>query len=661
MKRSIIGNQAVAYGALAAGIDVAAGYPGTPSSEALTELLHFSTAADGGPSPYVEWSVNEKVAFELATGAAWAGKRALATMKMSGANVASDSILSVAYSGTKGGLVLYIADDPGAEAGMPEQDTRLFAQWAGLPVLEPADPTRAYELARYAFELSEACELPVILRSVTSVAHAKQEIEGEFSYKPLGRQADFEKNIFRYTKAGAVICMDQHRDLLQRLKTAERSAAQAGINRLQEGTDGNELFVVAAGALIPYVREALAAGDHRKMSTLFLESVYPLDSELAGRMFRSAQRILVLEELEPFVEMQLRSEASRLGWTGTILGKLDQLFPRVGKYSQDTIRRGLTLLAEGQGEEQGGRTRSAVAGVNTNDGSTTPQSAATPLTAARPAAESKPAALQVKHPITFCAGCPHRGSFMAINRALKKIGLNRDNTVVTGDIGCTILGMNPPFHTCWTEVSMGSSIGLAQGFYRGGIENPLIATIGDSTFFHAGIPPLINAVQHGANLLVIILDNGWTSMTGFQVNPGTSDQFQAKGAQRVEIEGIVRGMGVENLQVIGPFDQEQSVDAIATALKQEGVKVIISKQECALTAARREDRTLIYKIDSEKCTFCRSCLRETGCPALYVTTNGKKSKQDRVMAIDPEACTGCGLCFTCCKFDAISRKLLGGV
>jgi len=250
MKRSIIGNQAVAYGALAAGIDVAAGYPGTPSSEALNELLHFSRSAARGndPSPYVEWSVNEKVAFELATGAAWAGKRALATMKMSGANVAADSILSVAYSGTKGGLVLYIADDPGAEAGMPEQDTRLFAQWAGLPVLEPADPARAYQLTRYAFELSERCELPVILRSVTSVAHAKQEVEGEYAYKPLKRKAAFQKNILRYTKAGAVICMDQHRDLLERLKVAESSAAEAGINRLHEADDGAGLFVVAAGA-----------------------------------------------------------------------------------------------------------------------------------------------------------------------------------------------------------------------------------------------------------------------------------------------------------------------------------------------------------------------------------------------------------------------------
>jgi indolepyruvate ferredoxin oxidoreductase alpha subunit len=329
------------------------------------------------------------------------------------------------------------------------------------------------------------------------------------------------------------------------------------------------------------------------------------------------------------------------------------MFPRVGKYSQEIIHRGLALL-----------TADRKAGSTTGGGRTGGQRSAA-VTAAQPGADTGQAAantdtLNVKHPITFCAGCPHRGSFMAINRALKKIGLNRDNTVVTGDIGCTILGMNPPFHTCWTEVSMGSSIGLAQGFYWGGIENPVIATIGDSTFFHAGIPPLVNAIQHGANLLVIILDNGWTSMTGFQVNPGTAEEFQAEGARRVEIEGIVRGMGVENLQVIGPFDQDQSVEAIEKALQQQGVKVIISQAECALTAARREERCLIYRIDTEKCTFCRSCLRETGCPALYVTANGVKSKHGRVMSIDPELCTGCGLCFTCCKFDAINQQKVGG-
>jgi indolepyruvate ferredoxin oxidoreductase alpha subunit len=640
MRQAIIGNQAVAYGALAAGVDVAAGYPGTPSSEVLTELLRFSGNND--PSPYVEWSVNEKVAFEIATGAAWAGKRALATMKMSGANVAADSILSVAYSGTRGGLVLYIADDPGAEAGMPEQDTRLFAQWAGLPVLEPADPGRAYALTRYAFELSEKSELPVILRSVTSVAHARQEVEGEFTYNPLHRTPEFEKNILRYTKAGAAICIAQHEDLLQRSGVVERIVHEAGINRMHDSGQGNGLLVVAAGALIPYVREALSSGEHSTLSALFLESVYPLDRELVRQVLHDADTVLILEELEPFVEMLLRSEASRLGWGGSILGKLDGLLPRVGKYNQESIRKGLDRLL---------LHREVRTAPQTSERQKTDAEAVRPAQAEVRVPQDSPVP-QIKHPITFCAGCPHRGTFMAINRALKKIGRDRDNTIVTGDIGCTILGMNPPFHSCWTEVSMGSSIGLAQGFVRAGIEGPVVATIGDSTFFHAGIPPLINAVQHGADLLVIILDNGWTSMTGFQVNPGTEERFQSAGSSRVDIEGIVRGMGIEQVQVLAPFQQEPAVDSIAAALGKPGVKVLISRQECALTVARREPVSRIFQIDPEKCTFCRSCLRETGCPALAVRAVGEKSK----MSIDPEACTGCGLCFTCCRFDAIHEQ-----
>ncbi|MBN1836516.1 MAG: hypothetical protein JW820_11745 [Spirochaetales bacterium] len=653
MTRLLIGNQAVAWGALRAGISVAAGYPGTPSSEALTELLRY--AAEHPESPYVEWSVNEKVAFEVATGAAWTGKRALATMKMSGANVAADSILSVAYSGSPGGLVLYIADDPGAEAGMPEQDSRLFAQWAGLPVLEPSTPQRVYELTRLAFELGERCELPVILRSVTSVAHARAEVDGELDYVPLQRDPVFTKDIARYTKAGAAICIAQHRALLERLGVAERAAAEAGANRLTLGREQPRLFVVAAGSLIPYVREVLAASERfGGFSTLFLESLYPLDREAAGRMFQEASAVLVVEELEPFVEMLLRSEASRLGWAGTILGKLDGLLPRVGKYGRDTIEKGLGALEQARRGRAGG----PAGGDRFPEGrSVSLQAAASRPSPAPPASEPEEEpgkdAPQVRHPITFCAGCPHRGTFMAINRALKKIGRNRDNTVVTGDIGCTILGMNPPFHTCWTEVSMGSSIGLAQGFARAGIEGPVVATIGDSTFFHAGIPPLINAVQHGADLLVIILDNGWTSMTGFQVNPGTDERFQPAGSTRVDIEGIVRGMGIEHVHALGPFDQESAVDGIVKALRDPGVKVLISRQECALTVARREPVTRIFQVDTEKCTFCRVCLRETGCPALEVRAFGEESR----MSIDPQLCTGCGLCFTCCRFDAIHEHL----
>jgi indolepyruvate ferredoxin oxidoreductase alpha subunit len=510
-------------------------------------------------------------------------------------------------------LVLYIADDPGAEAGMPEQDTRVFAQWAGLPVLETTTPQQAYELCQFAFELSEQSELPVILRSVTSVAQAQALVEAEYTYRPLHREAAFERDIFRFTKAGSAICIQQHRDLLDRLEKAEKLIHAKGINRWEEGN--GETAIVSVGNLNPYIREALAK--QKEISVLYLENTYPLDRRNVAKLLQKAKRVVVFEELEPVVEMLIRSEAGVQGWNGTLIGKLDGSLPRVGKYARREIQTGVALLREESPD---------------------PEQSAPPLT--------------VKHPITFCAGCPHRGTYMALNRALKSTKLGQKETIVTGDIGCTILGMNPPFDSCWTELSMGSSIGLAQGFVRAGIEKPLVATIGDSTFFHAGIPPLINAVQHGTDLLLIILDNGWTSMTGFQVNPGTDEQFQTKGSKRVDIARIVEAIGVDDLQSIHPFEQDQAVEVLSQSLLAKGVRVVISQEECALTKGRRGPWPVMYQIDPEKCTFCRSCLRETGCPALAVTAGTEK----QIMSIDPDLCTGCGLCQTCCRFDAIHKK-----
>jgi indolepyruvate ferredoxin oxidoreductase alpha subunit len=543
-------------------------------------------------------------------------------MKMSGVNVAADPILSVAYSGTRGGLVLYIADDPGAEAGMPEQDTRMFALWTGLPVLETSSPEQSYHQCQFAFELSEATELPVILRSVTSVAHAQELIEADFAYQPIDREPVFERDISRFTKAGSAICLDQHHALLTRLEQAEKIISRRKINSMVNRKNG--LFAISAGSLKPYLMESLPPEEG--IGVVHLESIYPLDQELIDSVLDQADRIVIFEELEPVVEMLIRSQAGRKGFRGTIIGKMDGVLPRVGRYSKKEILKGLAAL----------NARNA---PNAQKQESVEE-------------EDLKEAITVKHPITFCAGCPHRGTYMALNRALKKTKLGKKETIVTGDIGCTILGMNPPFDSCWTEVSMGSSIGLAQGFVSAGVEKPVVATIGDSTFFHAGIPPLINAVQHRTNLLLIILDNGWTSMTGFQVNPGTEEEFQRSNTRRVNLDRIIEAIGVDYLKVIYPFEMDEAVDVIKEGLLEKGVRVIISREECAITRGRREPWQRIYEIDSEKCTFCKSCLRETGCPAL----SAKAMEDKQVMWIDPELCTGCGLCYTCCRFDAIHGK-----
>ncbi|MDY7028946.1 MAG: thiamine pyrophosphate-dependent enzyme [Spirochaetota bacterium] len=690
MKKTLSGNAAVAYGALEAGVAVAAGYPGTPSSEALTELLRFAGSND--PAPYVEWSANEKVALEVAVGAAWAGQRAMATMKMSGANVALDTLISAAYSGTTGGLVVYIADDPGAEAGMPEQDTRMTALFTNLPVLEPSNPRQAYRLVQTAFELSEQIQLPVILRSVTTLAHAVETFDIDGGYHPLDRAASFTRDINRFTKAGAKICLDQHRTLLERNELALDFFRTRGLNRLAAGasradaaeqSEGGHTAVnrssnrAAVSPLKDHRAAVISAGvlnqtmaelhpEYPELTVVYLEAVLPADEDLFSLILEDSDRVLVLEELEPVIERQLRSAAQRTGWTGRIIGKEDGVLPRVGRYGTNVVLRGLGELTSHEG-----------AGKADNAGYSAPAPEDQP---ARNDAADLPG---VKHPITFCEGCPHRGTYMALNHALRTTRLGQKKTVVTGDIGCTILGMNPPFNSCWTEISMGSSIGAAQGFSRAGIRKPVVATIGDSTFFHAGIPQLINAVQHRTELLLIVLDNGWTSMTGFQVNPGTAGEFQPDAGRRVDMEKIIAAVGVDMLKVMDPFDQKASTAILEEALTAEGVRVVISKAECALTRMRREAPRFKYVIDPEKCTFCKACILQTGCPALFIEegAGGGKAANAAVetaddasvpagpgaeqpapeqpaqsVAIDWNICTGCSLCYSTCRFDAIQPK-----
>ncbi len=612
MKKIVSGNQALAYGALAAGVDLVAGYPGTPSTEALAEILKFTGNKER--APWVEWSTNEKVAFDVATGVAWSGKRALATMKMSGLNVALDSVMSVAYSGTTGGLVLYVADDPGAEAGMPEQDSRIFAGLAGLPMFEPGNVRQVYDLTREAFELSEKTGTPVIVRLVTSVSHGEAELDADFAYHPREVVPSHERDINKFTKAGSKICIDQHKDLLERLETCEGMYETAGWNRF-DITDGSRMCVIGSGVLNEYIGELLP--EYPGVSSVRMTATWPVERRRFADILKSHETVLILEELEPVLESALRNLAQLEGLPVRILGKLDGALPRTGRYGLATIRSG---LAAALGTE--------VQPIN------------------------RPVTPQYRHTITFCSGCPHRGTYMALNRAIKKAGYKKKDIIVTGDIGCTILGMNPPFDSCWTEVSMGSSIGLAQGFARSGFETPVVATIGDSTFFHAGLPPLINAVQQATDILLIILDNGWTSMTGFQFNPGTEEDLQPAGRRRVKMDEIIKAIGVDHFQVIRPFEQEKAVDSIAEALKMKGVRVLISREECALTRERREYLGKKYTIDPEKCTFCRMCLRESGCTAL---SPGKLGEKD-VMTIDPDLCRSCGLCFTSCKFNAISRE-----
>ena len=617
MKRILSGNQAVAFGALSAGVKAVTGYPGTPSTGCIEHLLTMDL-----PDRHVEWSTNEKVAFEIAAGAAWAGHRAMCTMKMSGVNVAYDALISIAHSGTNGGLLIYVADDPGVSAGMAEQDSRGFAIMSRLPMLDPATPAEAYALARTAFELSEAVGSPVFLRLTTTVALAHTVVDVEGPIPPREIEPILERDIARYTKAGAAICQQQHRDLIERLERAGAWVHDRKLNKLELADEPGGLGIVAAGAVNAYLNEAIALAAGKRAdgaSTLKLRTTIPFPWEETKRLLEHSGTILVLEELEPHVERAVHVAAQRLGFDGPIVGKLDGTLSPIGEYGVAEI----------------------LAGLRVATGASSPTHRETP----RPTDHEPQTATAASRLITVCAGCPHRGTYLAIDAAIEEAGYAKDDVMVTGDIGCTILGMNPPFDLLWNEVSMGSSVGLAQGYVHAGLKTPVIATIGDSTFFDGGIPGLINAIQHRVPLTLVVMDNGWTAMTGMQVNPGTDNAFQEDG-RRIDLEQVIRGLGVERLYVVDPYDLTETTDALVKCLKHSAdVSVVLARRECAIQAARRGVRHGTTTVDPETCVLCKQCLRVTGCPALSL---GESS-----IRIDPSLCNGCGLCVSFCPTSAL--------
>jgi len=420
-----------------------------------------------------------------------------------------------------------------------------------------------------------------------------------------------------------VICRRQHEELINRLGRAEMWIHEHGLNRLDLSASSGGLGIVACGAAAPYLPEALGISglSAEDVSVLRVTSTVPFPRREVERLLGACSTVLVLEELEPFIERDLIVLAREVGFDGRVVGKLDGTLPRIGEYTLPIILKGLETASS---RPLAHESSSAIDEADAGGVSPAPR------------------------PITICAGCPHRGTYLAIDAAIDAAGLDRDNVMVTGDIGCTILGMNPPFDLLWNEVSMGSSLGIAQGYVHAGSKMPVIATIGDSTFFHGGMPGLVNAIQHRVPLTLVILDNGWTAMTGMQINPGT-DESQQPGSRRVDLEDVVRGLGPDRVTVVDPYDLEATTAAIAACLKKpSGVGVVISRRECAIQASRRRVDYGTVTVNAEACILCRQCLRITGCPAL--------SLGDKTIVIDPELCNGCGLCVSFCPTGALVKE-----
>ena len=622
-KRILTGNEAVALGSLRAGVRVVTGYPGTPSTGCLAHLLTLDL-----PDRHVEWSSNEKVAFEIAAGAAWAGHRALCTMKMSGVNVAYDALISIAYSGTNGGLIIYVADDPGVSAGMPEQDSRGFALMSHLPMLEPATPSEVYDLVPIAFDLSEKTGSPVFIRLTTAVALGHALVETDEAVPPRKIDPILERDISRYTKAGSKICLDQHQALIERLNQASQVVYEMKLNRLSLSESAGGLGIVAVGAVIAYLDEALTLGGFSKDEVSILEArtTIPFPWEETKRLLAHCAKILVLEELEPHVERGLYTAAQQLGFNGPIVGKMDGTLSPIGEYGIVEVLKGLNAvgfssvaLGLGQLDEQHALNAThpqelatpILASTNSDVGGLGAETAPRPITvcagASRPpeavGLNGEPSAmvlssaamasgqLSAARPITVCAGCPHRGTYLAIEAAIKKAGFPKDDVMVTGDIGCTILGMNPPFNLLWNEVSMGSSISLAQGYVHAGLKTPVIAAMGDSTFFHGGIPGLINAIQHRVPLTLVVMDNGWTSMTGMQVNVAAERaEDHPKVYTQAHLEFVVKGKRIDPKAVERAIQLSVTKYCSAIAMIAKTAEITTSYRIEEAMSATRTDR-----------------------------------------------------------------------
>ena len=611
INKLLSGNEAVAQGALESGVEVVTGYPGTPSSEVIPFLANIVKKEN--LKVYAEWSINEKVAFDIATAAAWSGKRVLVTMKMAGLNVASDTLINIANKGVKGGMVIYVTDDPGTHAGCTEQDSRFYSLISLIPILDPSDPMDTKKLTKIAFEVSEKIQIPIILRSTTNVSHTIGIVECGYYFSSLKR-FEFKKDAQNYTTVLADR-VSQRKLLLKKHLEVLELFNKYNLNQLDIK---NNFGVIASGVSWTYLQEIINYFS-LELTTLKIDSENPWPETKVGKMIKNVEKILVLEEQEPIVETMLKKTMVNTKRLIPILGKKDNTLSRVGENNLENVANAISKLIDKKLKFK----EKIQIDIK------------------------KLESYQSEKALTFCAGCPHRATYYIINKAIKKLGFKQEEVIVTGDIGCTSLGVYKPLETLWTEVTMGASIGLAYGFRIAGATKPVIATLGDSTFFHSGIQPLINAMQYGCDLTVIVLDNLWTSMTGFQPNPNTGLNLFGESSNIISISSITEAIGAFTI-TISPFDVEKSIDIVAETISKKGVKVIISKEECTLQKTRHGSKNVPYYIDQEKCIKCGVCLKNIFCPAIVNDNNE--------YFIDKNICTGCGVCAHICPVNAIKKE-----
>lgn len=600
-KEFLMGNAAIAKGALSAGLNLVCGYPGTPS----TEVLETAAKCNNG-SLYVEWSVNEKTALELAAGASYSGARTMVTMKQVGLNVASDPVMSLAYIGVKGAMIILVADDPGPISSQTEQDTRTFASYSKLPCFDPSTVQEAYDMIGEAIEFSEKYHTPVIFRPTTRICHgyASINVKDESEYmlcKPEGFIKDSSKWVI-FPKLSYMA----HMNIEKRNTELSSVFSEYKGNKIIPAVNGKcRKGIAANGISFAYTMDAVKniyAPHILKISTPF-----PFPEQLAAVFLKDLDEVLCIEELDPVIERELVYICGKYNLPVKIYGKLTGNVQTAGENSCDRVRH---YIYDFLGIEN-----KSVSQPDEN----------LPELPARP-------------PV-LCAGCPHRASFYAVKQAMKGI-----KSVFCGDIGCYTLGNAMPLDMVDTCLCMGAGVSIAQGIGKIEPETKCFAFVGDSTFFASAITGMVNAVYNQADMTLIVLDNSTTAMTGHQPHPGTGKTMMGEIVSKVNIEAVLRGIGIDTVETTDPLCLDTAVECVKKTAMKKGVKAIIFKSPCAVLVKNSS----AFNVDSEKCTGCKKCIREIGCPAVSVS--GKKVK------IEKGLCTGCGLCSYICPVNAIGGR-----
>ena len=598
-KEFLMGNAAIALGAVASGVNVVAGYPGTPSTEVL------ETIAKHRPDDvYVEWSVNEKAAMELAAGASYSGARTLVTMKQVGLNVASDPLMSLEYIGVKGGMVILVADDPGPISSQTEQDTRHFAAFSKLPCFDPSSAQEAYEMIQEAYEYSEKYNTPVFLRPTTRVCHGYASVsvkdpEEYTVHTPEGFVKDSKRWVIfpRLSYQNHQKIEARNVELADIFSSYEKNKIYPACDTFADSRKG----IVSGGISFTYAMETLIETGmvrHLKIST-----PHPFPEKLAAQFLDGLDEVLCLEELDPFIERELTYICGKYHLPVKILGKLTHNTANAGENTRDSVDTYIRTFLDLPVKEQ------------------------QKLTDVPP--------LPVRPPV-LCAGCPHRASFYAVKKAMQG-----RKTIFCGDIGCYTLGNASPLDMVDTCLCMGAGLNIAQGVEKIEPDTACFAFVGDSTFFASAITGVVNAVYNQANMTLVVLDNSTTAMTGHQPHPGTGRTVMGEIVQKINIEQVLRGIGVQDIETVNPLDHEAAVSCVKELADKPGVKAIIFKSPCI---AVTKPGTPMH-VDISSCIHCKKCIRELGCPAI-ITEDGNVS-------IDSSMCTGCGLCSQICPVHAI--------